>query len=70
MHTIVFRFYVYIIIMLIQFTNHLGIRTSGYLNPAYCSDGNASLIAFTAQLGNTILTDCPNQPQHHQVSCR
>ena len=54
-HTIVFRFYI-IIITLIQFTNHLGIRTSGYLNPAYCSDGNASLIAFTAQLGNTTLT--------------
>ena len=48
----------------------LGISTSGYLNPEYCSDGNASLIAFTAQLGNTTLTDCPSQPQHHLVSCR
>ena len=69
MHIIVFRFYI-IIISLIQFTNHLGIRTSGYLNPAYCSDENASLIAFTALLGNTTLTDCPSQPQHHRVSCR
>ena len=46
-------------------TNYLGIQTSGYLNPVYCSDGNAFLIAFTAQLGNTTLTDWPNQPQHH-----
>ena len=40
----------------------------GYLNPAYCSDGNFFLIAITAQLGNTTRTFFPSHPQHKPVS--
>jgi len=41
----------------------------GYLNPVCADEGNLLLIFFTAQTGNTILTDLPSQPQHHLVSC-
>ena len=40
----------------------------GYLKPVYVSEGNVSLILFTAQLGSVTLIDFPSQLQHHRIS--
>ena len=62
-----YNYYIFIYIHTVNIS-YMSHCNPEYLKPVYVSEGNVSLILFTAQLGSVTLIDFPSQLQHHLIS--